>query len=131
MFSGRFAYLLSDIIFAGFPAIFIFSFYYHIIKVHFKVMVKLIIIFTIFASIFEQTGFAWNTWQLSPDRYMGFDIFGSSLETYLFTILVTFCISSAIYIWTYYEDNSRLIRKTGFTDISNGTYAIWRREEPK
>ena len=129
MFTGRYAYLLTDLIFAGIPAILLLIFYYHVIKNHLKDMVKLILIFIICAPIFEQTGFAWNTWQLSPDRYLGFDIFGSSFETYLFTILVTICISSAVYIWTYYRDKKEKLSTNWLLDLTKGNHAIWRKNK--
>lgn len=126
MFNGRYAYLLSDLIFAGIPAILMMVFYYHLIKKHFRDMVKLITLFVFIAPFFEQTGFTMNTWQLSADRYLGYDIFGSSLETYLFTVLITVCISQALYIWTFYEVRGKNLFTEGLFDLINGTYAIWR-----
>ncbi|MBI3379961.1 hypothetical protein HY029_04355 [Candidatus Gottesmanbacteria bacterium] len=129
MVNIQFAYLISIMIFAGFPLILEIIFGYHLIKQFLRKLFVPIIIALILTPILENVAFFLDVWHFNPERNLKIVIFGDVLETYIFAVLVLSAVYFAVCSWTFYEDRGKPIIRTSLYDLFHGTYAIWRKNK--
>lgn len=93
MNAGKFAYLLTDIIFGGIAIFLIWHRHWRFLKKHWQFILD-IAIFSLPFAYFDLFAVRWGAWQFDPERNLGSLIFGEYVEGFLFVALIFVAIAS-------------------------------------
>lgn len=126
---GIYSYLFTIFIFAGFAIFLEVVFGFHFFKKYLKVISFVVLVSLIFTPPGEATAYLMQTWIYNPATTFYKAVFGAEVETYIFSFCVAIAISSAVIIWTSYEDQGKNVLMQSLRDILKGTYAIWKKRK--
>ena len=126
---GHYSYLATIIIFAGSAILLEVLFGFQFIKKYLRVVGSVVLIFLIVTPVGETVAHLLRVWIYNPQTTLYLTFLGAEIETYLFSIFVGIAVSSAVILWTYYEDEGKPILLQSFRDMVKGTYAIWKKEK--
>lgn len=124
--SNSLLYLISIFCFAGLAISLEWIFGFYFLKKYLSVIL-LTIIFGLLLTPSESIALEFKIWTYSSINTLDLKFLGTAVETYVFTIFVSLAVSSAVIVWTHYEDLNKNILKQSLIDVFKGTYAIWKK----
>jgi len=109
---GRFAYLVTTVLFAGGAVAIEWLFKGRYLWAHRKLLSAITLPLTLLGTLADAAGLRWGSWMFNPDRTLSIFFLGDTVETYLYTFLVVLAIAGATLVWADWEERGLPLIKT-------------------
>lgn len=100
----KFTYLFYTLIFTIPFILFLWAYYFKVLKKNFIIILLTTVILTFYGFFLWPAGLTWKTWEYNNQKILGLTIFGTVFEDIVWWFLISFLISSCTIIIMKKED---------------------------
>lgn len=93
---GHLTYIIYLVIFTLIPAAIFWAKDFRFLKKNLRVILRICLIAGVYVCIADYFGVKWGTWDYGQDKILGIWVLNFPLEDFLFAVLSSFTVSSAV-----------------------------------
>lgn len=117
MHFGNLSYVVTTLVFALGATAIEYGLTRRHLREHIPIVRAVVVAGLLVTILADPLAVAWKCWAYNPARTLGIFIFGGAIETYLFAALVSIAVSSAVLVWSQYEDQGLPLVRTTWTKL--------------